>query len=96
MIYDIKYINCINDLKQYSEIWNEIKEQIKLISGEDVIEIESEQIFKARFNTTDDLPLHKIIAYSFIVIVINSVLKENGKYYLQVLLFDCYYEHKKV
>ena len=47
-------------LKNYIELWDEIKEQIELITGDKVIKY-SKDFMKIRFKTNDDLPLNKII-----------------------------------
>ena len=47
-------------LKNYTELWNEIKEQIDLITDEKVSKY-SKDFMKIRFKTNDDFPLSKII-----------------------------------
>ena len=42
------------------ELWDEIKEQIKLITGDKVIRY-SKDFMKMRFKTNDDLPLNKML-----------------------------------
>ena len=46
-------------LENYTELWDEIKDQIELISGNEPIENEKNFI-KIRFESDDDLPLGKI------------------------------------
>ena len=43
-------------LKNYTELWDEIKEQIQLISGDKMIKY-SKDFTKIKFKTNDDLPL---------------------------------------
>ena len=50
---------------------------------------------KIRFESDDDLPISKIINIPLCVIVIGGVFEEDSKYYLQVLLHDCFYEHEE-
>ena len=45
---------------------------------------------KIRFKTSDDLPLNEIINIPVCVIIVSSIFKEDGEYYPQVLLYDCY------
>ena len=49
-------------LGDYTEIWNEIKEQIELISGNKVIKY-SKDFMKIKFESDDDLLISKIINY---------------------------------
>ena len=66
-------------LGKYTEIWNEIREQIRLIIGDKVI---------------DDLPLDEILNIPVCVLIIRGVFKEDSKYYPQVLLHEYYYEYE--
>ena len=43
-------------LENYAELWDEIKDQIKLISGNKTIEYKNDFI-KIKFESGDDLPL---------------------------------------
>ena len=47
-------------LGDYTEIWDEIKEQIELINGNKVIKY-SKDFMKIRFESDDDLPISKTI-----------------------------------
>ena len=47
-------------LKNYTELWDEIKKQIELITGDKVNKY-SKDFMKIRFKTNDDLPLIKIM-----------------------------------
>ena len=47
-------------LKKYAELWNEMKEQIELVSGNKVIKYEKD-FMKIKINSNDDLPLGKIL-----------------------------------
>ena len=84
-------------LGDYTEIWNEIKEQIELIeliSGNKVIKY-SKDFMKIRFESDDDLLISKIIIIPVCVIIMRDVFEEDSKYYPQVLLHDCFYEHEE-
>ena len=78
-------------LKNYIELWDEIKEQIELITGDRVIEY-SKDLMKIRFKTNDDLPLNKIIHIPVCVVIMSSIFKEDNEYHPQVLLHDFFYE----
>ena len=70
-------------LEDYAKIWDEIKEFIEWISGNEVIKY-SKDFNKIKFESDDDLPLGKIINIPVCVIVIRGVFEENNKYYPQV------------
>ena len=80
-------------LKNYAEVSDEIKEQTELISDDKMIKY-GKDFMKIRFKT-NDLPLSKIINIPVCVVIVSSILKEDGKYYLQVLLHDCFYKYKE-
>ena len=46
---------------------------------------------KIKFNSDDSLPLNKTLKIYNITIVIRSVF-EDGKYYPQIFLDECFYE----
>ena len=81
-------------LKNYVELWNEIKEQTELITGDKVIKY-SKDFMKIRFKTNGDLPLNKIINIPACVVIVSSIFKEGNEYHPQVLLHDCFYEYEK-
>ena len=81
-------------LKNYIELWDEIKEQIELITGDKVTKY-SKDFMKIRFKTTDDLPLNKIINIPVCVVIVSSIFKEDNEYHPQVLLHDCFYEYEE-
>ena len=78
-------------LKNYIEMWDEIKEQIELIT-DDIVAKYCKDFMKIRFKTNDDLPLNKVINILVCVVIENIIFKEDGEYYPQVLLHDCFYE----
>ena len=66
-------------LGKYTEIWNEIIKQIRLIIGDKVIQY-SEDFMKIKFESDDDLPISKIINIPVCVIIIRGVFEEDSKY----------------
>ena len=78
----------------YKKLWDEIKEQIELITGDKVNKY-SKDFIKIRFKTNDNLPLNKIINIPVCVVIMSGIFKEDGKYYPQVLLHDCFYEYEE-
>ena len=80
--------------KNYIELWDEIKEQIELISSDNVTKF-NKDFMKIRFKTNDDLPMNEIINISVCVTIVSSFFKEDGEYYPQVFLHDCFYEYEE-
>ena len=81
-------------LKNYTELWDEIKKQIELITGDKMIKY-SKAFMKIRFKTNVDLPLNKIINIPVCVVIVGSIFKKDGEYHPQILLHDFFYEHEK-
>ena len=79
-------------LENYTERFDEIKEQIELITGDKIFRYDKHSM-RIKFKTDDDLPYNKIINIPVCVIIVSSVFKELGSYYLQILLHSCFYEH---
>ena len=72
-------------LKNYTELWDEVKHQIKTISGDNPTEYEKDFI-KTRFESNDDLPLGKILNIPMSIIVVKSVFQKR-----QQLLFTSFF-----
>ena len=47
---------------------------------------------KVIFDTDDELPLNKLLNLHMLTIIVRSVFKDEGKFYLQVYLDECLYE----
>ena len=71
-------------LENYTELWDEIKDQIEY--GKDFI--------KARFESNDDLPLSKILNIPVCTIIVKSAFQEDNNYYPQLLLYECLYKYE--
>ena len=80
-------------LENYTELWDEIKDQIETIRGNKPIEYKKD-FMKIKFESDDDLPLGKILSIPVSIIVARSILQENNNYYLQVYLHECLYEYE--
>ena len=80
-------------LENYTKMWNEINEQIELVSSDKVKS--SKDVMKIKFERNDELPLNKVMNIPVCIVVISSIFKEDGKYYPQVLLHDCFYEYEE-
>ena len=82
-------------LGHYTDVWDEIKEQIEVISGNKVIKY-SADFMKIKFESDDDLSLGKILNIPVCVIIVKGVFEEDCKYYIQVLLRKCFMDMKKI
>ena len=73
-------------LANYTELWDEVKYQIELISGNKPIEYKKD-FMKIRFKSADDSPLGKILNIPLCVIIVRSAFQKNNNYYPQVFLY---------
>ena len=51
-----------------------------------------EKYMKVKFNSDNELPLHKMIEIPSMIIVVRVNFLENNKYYPQVFLDQCLYK----
>ena len=80
-------------LENYTELWDEIKDQIEAIS--DVKPIKCEKDFmKIMLESNDDLPLGKILSIPVCIVTVGSVFQEDKNYYPQIYLHACLYEYE--
>ena len=77
-------------LKNYNYVFNGIINKIKKISG-DQCDYEKDYI-RIKFNSDDDLSLHKQLKFYNMAITIRFVFEEDGKLYPQVFLDVTLYE----
>ena len=80
-------------LRDYTKIWDEIKERIELISGNKVIKYRRD-FMKIKLESDNDLSISKIINISVCAIIVRGVFEEDNKYYPKVLLHECFYEYE--
>ena len=79
-------------LENYTELWDEIKDQIETINGDNLTEYRKD-FMKARFESNDDLPLSKILNIPVFIIIVKSVFQEHNDISMrinfsnQILLF---------
>ena len=72
-------------LERYTDLWDEIKDQIETIIGNKPIECKKD-FMKIRFEPDNDLPLGKIMSIPVCITIAGSVFQENTNYYPQVYL----------
>ena len=77
-------------LKKYNDVWNGIMGKIKEVCS-DECDYEKDYM-KVKFNSDDNLPLHKPLKLHNMTITIRSVFEEDGKLYPRVFLDDTLYE----
>ena len=70
-------------LKNYGELWNGIKNEIKTINGGKENDY-GKGYMKIKVNSDDDLPLNKPLQFHAMTIINRSVFEEDGKLYLQI------------
>ena len=80
-------------LENYTELWDEIKDQIETINGNNSIEY-GKDFMKVRFESNDDLTLSKILNISVYIIIVKIVFQKENNYYPQDLLYECLYKHE--
>ena len=73
-------------LTNYTKLWDEIKNQIKTINGDELIE------YKKDFKSDDYLTLGKILSIFGMIIVVTSVLQDDNNHYPQIFLDKLVYE----
>ena len=78
-------------LEKYTELWNEIKNEIETISGGEPITYKKD-FMKITFESDEDLPLGKILNIPILTIVTRTVFQEDNKYYPQVYFHECLYK----
>ena len=67
-------------LENCSELWDKLKDQIELISGNKPIKYEK-AFMKIKFESDDDLPLGKILSIPVCIVTVRSVSQEDRNYY---------------
>ena len=86
-----KYLNISlkdsnNDiLIKYVEVWSGIKDKIKMINNDSVVEYDKDYM-KIKFDSDDNLPLNKVLKFHALTIIIRIVFERDGKYYPQIFL----------
>ena len=78
------------ELEDYKELWSDIKDESRAIRGTEPFKYEKD-VMKIKFESNYGLPLGKILNIPLRVIIAKSVFEENGKYYPQVYLKDCFF-----
>ena len=72
---------------KYAEVWSGIKDQIKKINNDLVVEYDKDYM-KIKFYLDDNLLLNKVLKFHALTIIIRSVFERDGKHYPQIFLDD--------
>ena len=67
-------------LEKYAKLWDDIKYHIQTINASRSGEYEKDYM-KIKFNSDDNLPLHKILKLHMLAEIVRSVFEEDSKYY---------------
>ena len=67
-------------LENYTELWDEIKNEIRAIRGIEPIKYEND-FMRIEFESDDNLLLGKTLNIPVCIILVKSVFQENDKYY---------------
>ena len=78
-------------LELYKKLWSKIKKQVKAINSSESIKYKNDFI-KIRLDSYDDLPSNKILCFSVLNIVVESVFQIENKNYPQIHINECEYE----
>ena len=70
-------------LKNCTELWDEIKNEIKIINGGKEGQY-GKDFLKTKFDTDDDLLLNKLLKFPTMTIVVRSVFEDDGEFYPQI------------
>ena len=70
------------------KLWSEIKKQIKAINSCKSIKYKND-FMKIKFDSYDDLPFNKILYFSVLDILCESVFQIENKYYPQIDINEC-------
>ena len=89
VIYEIEYLKNLDSSNSLYLVFNNLDAQIEK-SGENKY-----LIFASADKNEKALPLGKMLNIPVCIIIVRSVFEENGKYYPQVLLHECFYEYEK-
>ena len=78
-------------LKQFADVCDGIKNEIKTINGGKENDY-GKDYMKIKFNSDYDLPLNKPLKFHAMTIIIRSAFEESGKLYPQIFLDNSLYE----
>ena len=78
-------------IKKYSEVWKGIKDCIEKVNNSELEEYDKD-FMKIKFNSNDNIPLHKQLHFPTVTVIIRNIFEKDGNYYPQIFLDECLYE----
>ena len=78
-------------LKKYTELWDEIKNEIETTNGSKKCEY-AKDFIKIKFNTDDNFPLSKPLKLLLLTIIARCIFEVDDKFSQQLYLDDCLHE----
>ena len=78
-------------IKKYTGLWDGIKNEIETINSGRTGKY-GKDFMKIKFELDDDLSLNKKSRFSTMAIVVRSIFEDEGKFYPQVYLGECFHE----
>ena len=78
-------------LELYKTFWSEIKKQIKATNSGGSIKYKTD-FMKVRLDSYDDLPLNKMLCFSVLDVIVESVFQIENEYYPQIHINECEHE----
>ena len=80
-------------LDAHKKLWSNIKKQVKTINSGKSIKYRKD-FMKIRLDSYDNLPLNKILCFSVLNILCESVSQTENEYYPQIHINECEYKCK--
>ena len=77
-------------LRKFANVWKSIRAKIEENTG-GIVQYDKDYM-KIKFESNDNLPTDNIVNMHQVIIIIRSVLTQNGKFYPQLFLGDALYE----
>ena len=78
-------------LEKYNEVFSGIKDCIEQINGTE-LGVYDKYFMKTKFDSSDNIPLNKLLSFPTITVIIRNSFEKDGKYYPQIFLDECLYE----
>ena len=78
-------------IEKYTGLWDGIKNEIETINSGRTGKY-GKDFMKIKFELDDDLSLNKKSRFSTMAIVVRSIFEDEGKFYPQVYLGECFHE----
>ena len=78
-------------IEKYTGLWDGIKNEIETINSGRTGKY-GKDFMKIKFELDDDLSLNKKLRFSTMAIVVRSIFEDEGKFYPQVYLGECFHE----